>query len=953
MNKSEQKCYQIIFNLINQEKNENGRTFSENDIFNIVDEKLDFFRGIYNKEEIRREVIINELLMNINISIGSSDTIYCLNNIKWINDYKQNNNNFTHWDNYKKYLSETVNLTDDVIYEIDKSTDHILDGMANPKLADFTKKGMVIGYVQSGKTSNYVGLINKSIDVGYKFIVVLAGMHNNLRQQTQMRIDQGVVGHSRLSGVRTKCGVGNLIGVNLPPVQLLTTADYSGNFNAVAANTTGINFLLDTPLIAVVLKNRSVLENLNDWIEGFLTNNNINQSEKPILIIDDECDQASIDTNFNADNYDVPKEDENGEVIMDTPSAINGQINSLLQKFKKRAYVGYTATPYANIFIPIDNPHYKNIFPEHFIVRLDQPKTYLGPEKYFDVDDVDDNTLPGLLLTYDEEGFYNEIREYQIDSKNNTITREITIPDSLTTATYLFILSGAIRMFRGQQEKHMSMLIHVSYLTNVQTHLRKQFEAKWGEITYNINENDTTIHGELQKLFEGEYSNTMGISSNIPAQKDISEIYRTNFSKLENYDLPTSYTILKEYIKKFIIAVEIIDINSKSTGNLNFHLYPNGRKVIAIGGNTMARGLTLEGLHTSYFVRNAGAYDTLMQMGRWFGYRTHFSDLCRIITTDQIAQNFGEVCRAEIIMRNDIDAMVRANVPPKEFLIRIRTSANRFAVTGKLGMSGAMQTQWSGGEIISRLISRNPDVVNHNFDVLKNLITTISPSHTNEIIKNNIVYKNIPRRFLKIIAAMKVVNNSGQLNFEKIEEYYELCKFEYIDIVIIGKSTSNSLLSVNYTFNDYEIGLSERNSEETSNNRYDNELFRVKNSKLTDANYLSNFISEDDKNTLTDKQLQNPNILCSKILNPIISFLPINPYYFYSKEEINRVSRPNLQNIDKRIEEIKAPNSANFKSIPFGISVATPLYGPNNTVLNQESVLVGLTVLNAINNNNN
>ena len=952
MNKSEESSYQIIFNLINQEKNENGTTFSENDICIIVDEKLPFLRGLNNKEEIRRDVIITELLMNINISIGSSDTIYSVNNIKWINDYKQNNSNFNHWDNYKRYLTEIVNLPDDVIFEIDKSTDHILDGMANPNLIDFNKKGMAIGYVQSGKTSNYVGLINKSIDVGYKFIVVLAGMHNNLRQQTQMRIDQGVVGYSRLNGEMTKCGIGNLTKVKLPQVQFLTTADYNGDFSSVLATKSGVNFKLDTPLIAVIKKNKSVLDNLNNWLENSIGLDNQQQSHKPILIIDDECDQASVNTKFNPNNYDAPIEDEHGNINYEnTPSAINGQINSLLQKFSKRAYVGYTATPYANIFIPINNPNYQDVFPEDFIVRLDQPSTYLGPEKYFDVDNVEDDTLPGLLLTSDEESFYNEISQYKRNPDDNTIT----IPNSLITATYLFILSGAIRMFRGQQKKHMSMLIHVSYLTSIQKHLRIQFKAKWIEISKKIDENDSTLHGELQKLFEGEFCNTMGILSTIHAQKDISEMYKSNFSKLENYDIPKTYAELKKHIKSFIRGVDnnIIAVNSQSTDNLNFHLYPNGRKVIAIGGNTMARGLTLEGLHTSYFVRNAGAYDTLMQMGRWFGYRTHYSDLCRIITTDQIAQNFGEVCRAEIIMRNDIDAMVRANVPPREFLIRIRTSANRFAVTGKLGMSGIMQTQWSGGEIISRLISRNPDVVNENFDILNKLITNISSNHSKEVIKNNIVYKNIPRRFLKNIAALKVVNNSGQLNFEKIEEYYELCKFDFIDIVIIGKSTSSLLSSVNYIFDDYEIGLSERNSEETSNNRYDHELFRVKNSKLTDANYLSNFISEDDENTLTDKQLQNPNILCSKISNPIISFLPINPYYFYSKEEIDRGSRPNLQNIDERIEEIKDPNSDNFKSIPFGISVATPLYGPNNTVLNQETMLVGLAVLNAINNNNN
>ena len=457
----------------------------------IIREEVMRFQVMYPLDtypSINWEGIINELESHYTITIGSSETLYN-HKIPWIRNYKQNNPNlsdFPFWNNYKRHLFENQQLPQTVIDEIDQSTDAILDGMSNPNETDkFEKKGLVIGYVQSGKTGNYVGLINKAIDVGYQFIVVLAGMHNNLRQQTQFRIDQGVNGKQKINGEETAVGVGTLMNRFDTQTQSLTTADANGDFNSAAANMNGINFNLEAPLIAVIKKNVHPLKNMNKWLENVIGINMESQSNKAVLIIDDEADQASINNNFKIEDLDAPITDEDGNVDEENrPTAINAGIVNLLNKFSRRCYTGYTATPYANVLIPLDNENHQSIFPEDFIVRLKQPSNYLGPEKYFD------QGLPGIMEIDSTEGFPAQVKAYYKEE-----LEELEVPESLKIATKQFIVSGALRFFRGQESSHMSMLIHVSHLTMIQNHLGDIFKTYWNDLKDAI-ENNSQSYGQ-------------------------------------------------------------------------------------------------------------------------------------------------------------------------------------------------------------------------------------------------------------------------------------------------------------------------------------------------------------------------------------------------------------------------------------------------------------------------
>ncbi|GER58858.1 endonuclease [Patiriisocius marinus] len=901
----------------------------------IIRETVFSFQNIYSPDiypNINWEGVINELESHYTITIGISETLYN-HRIPWVRNYKQNNPNlsdFPFWNNYKRYLSEIQQLPQTVIDEIDQSTDAILDGMSNPRETDhFEKKGLVIGYVQSGKTGNYVGLINKAIDVGYQFIVVLAGMHNNLRQQTQFRIDQGVNGKQKINGVETKVGVGTLMNRFDNQTQSLTTADVKGDFNSAAANMNGINFNLEAPLIAVIKKNVHPLKNMNKWLENVIGINMESQSNKAVLIIDDEADQASINNNFKLEDLDAPIVDEDGNIDEENrPTAINAGIVDLINKFSRRCYTGYTATPYANVLIPLDNEHHQSIFPEDFIVRLKQPSNYLGPEKYFE------EGLPGIMEINSIEGFPGQLKSYYKEE-----LEELNMPDSLKVAAKQFIVSGALRFFRGQERSHMSMLIHVSHLTMIQNGLGDVFKNYWNELKDSIENNNETMWTELSDLFHG--GNIDGLQVQVNNQQFYTQAYSENESFANNnFDLPTNFSELRDHIRSFIAAVEILVVNGHKDNkgqSLDYHLYPHGRKVIAIGGNTMSRGLTLEGLHTSYFIRHARTFDTLMQMGRWFGYRSNYADLCRIITTTEIAIDFGEICYADTIMNENISAMIRSNASPRDFLIKIRQSTTSLSVTSKMGVAGPMRLSWAGGEVITNSISRKPDTIINNHNILCKIIDRIKDRCNINEFDNKLIFKNV--NIDGELDELKndnflIINNNGSLDFDKIFEFYKKSGYETIDVVIVGRKPGKQ---DNYTFIDKEIGLAQRNTARRNETEPNPNHFKVPNGKLTDANYLSDFIG-DKKDELNIKEKRTPSVTCLYLERPIITFVALDPMFFYSSINVSRGDTPSIENMHSGLEDLKDNDFGQYIALPYGISIATPSCLPNSRSINNNSV---------------
>ncbi|MDO4228657.1 MAG: hypothetical protein Q4C98_02490 [Capnocytophaga sp.] len=191
-------------------------------------------------------------------SVGKGEVTILSDNIEpWLDEEKANIN-FELWNRYKSYLAEKDPSFP--INELDDFTDKILDKCVNPKKeGSWDRRGMVVGNVQSGKTANYVGLINKATDAGYKVIIIIAGTISSLRRQTQERIDSGYIGRSSSAFIQqnqnTSIGVGKY-KINTD-IYSLTSSYYKGNdegdFSESVANKLNIP-IGRNPIVLVIKK---------------------------------------------------------------------------------------------------------------------------------------------------------------------------------------------------------------------------------------------------------------------------------------------------------------------------------------------------------------------------------------------------------------------------------------------------------------------------------------------------------------------------------------------------------------------------------------------------------------------------------------------------------------------------------------------------------------------------
>jgi hypothetical protein len=442
-----------------------------------------------------------------------------------------------YWSRYKKLLMSR-RLPANVITSTDAVTDTILDRMGNPnERGSWDRKGMVVGHVQSGKTQNYTGLVCKAADAGYRLIVVIAGIHNNLRNQTQARIDEGFVGRDtgRLERKETKdkpraIGVGRFDD-RRAPVSLTTTLK---DFNTATAtpNTSQIASYA-VPVVLVIKKNSSTLANLVDWLKEHSTAHGSDMVDQPMLLIDDEADNASIDIKYGK-----------GEV-----SRINGQIRELLNLFRRSCYVGYTATPFANIFIDPENDNdvYKqDLFPRHFIIGLDAPSNYFGARKVF-IDGVpeDDDAEPVHLRYISDNADVLPVK--------HKIDHDITsLPASMVDALRVFLVSRAIRNLRGQADQHASMLVNASRFTGIQGLIRNRLHESLRQI-----EDALRIDGALEDAAE--------------RNPEIGELKRCWAEEYSGAGF--EWGEIREHLLPVAASTRVVSVNAASSGSLD---YENG-----------------------------------------------------------------------------------------------------------------------------------------------------------------------------------------------------------------------------------------------------------------------------------------------------------------------------------------------------------------------------------------
>ena len=700
-----------------------------------IEEILKFVSNQINLNEEEYKNAKKKLYARMKIRMDRGVCLKDYNHKPWYNVYKSTKETFPFWQRYKEYLINDKKFSNNIINALDESTDDIMDMLANPeKDGNFSRRGLIIGDVQSGKTATYIALINKAADAGYKVIILLTGTIEKLRQQTQGRIDEGFTGFDSNAMEKKHIAHIGVSNYNEKDMLVMSYTTKSSDFKKATAGQI-ISNNSSIPVIFVVKKNKSVLNRLQQWLVSFNSKNGT--IEYPMLLIDDEADAASINTNNDDTN----------------PTAINAAIRSLLKIFIRSNYVAFTATPYANIFInpdTTDDMLNDDLFPKDFIYSLNAPSNYIGASSIF-IDYKDDygKVIPAK---YKYMLHNNDDCEDFIPERHRKDYLPKKLPESLKEALASFIIVNAIRDLRGHHNTHRTMLINVSRYIDVQN-----------KLTDIIKEYMKTIIEEIRNY--SKMDNALK-HSNIKYIKDVYDKYYARLNEYVKAEQTFSWKQIQETLYKSSASIEISSVNSGNASKiLDYENYEKGLRLIAVGGLSLSRGLTLEGLVISYFYRNSKMYDTLMQMGRWFGYRTGYEDLCQIWMTNSSQEWYSNIAEATDELRKDIVRMRNANRTPKDFGLQVRADNNSLLVTALNKMRSAQEytitVSLSGLYKETPYITDNKEVNNHNLTAVnKFILSIVDKKHTDENIKlalkSKLQFLNIPKE--KIIDFLYTYN---------------------------------------------------------------------------------------------------------------------------------------------------------------------------------------------------
>lgn len=568
------------------------------------------------------------------------------------------------------------------IDSVDASSSKVVAHTPEPHTAHFASRGLVVGYVQSGKTTNFTAVAAKLADVKYKFIIVLSGIHNGLRRQTQERLEQQLTQGNKST-------------------EWSKLTDLDRDFHTPSQSHMSLFGSPNQVVLAVVKKNADVLRRLVKWLDTQQGRQSLRNA--PVLIIDDEADQASVAT-----------------------SSINPLITKMLGLMPRHTYIGYTATPFANVFI--DPSDEQDLYPRDFILNLPRPEGYFGPEQVFGKDSFadDDQTTDGHdMVRRIPDGDVTFLRPGYRDAAEDFVPK---ITDEVREALRWFWMATAARRARGQRDKHSTMLIHTSVKTAVHASFEDPLKDEIRKHRKMIQSRNSNLLRELQKQWEAETSRV-----------DAGEWGRSQNSFHE---------ILAE-LEGVLEDCEVFIDNSQSESRIDYSGDPV--VAVAVGGNTLSRGLTLEGLVVSLFVRGARQYDTLLQMGRWFGYRTGYEDLPRIWTTEELELAFRHLSQVEMEMRQDIERYQHENKTPMEAAVRIRTHP-LLQITQKMGAAAPAEISYAGSRLQTRYYDRlDSDTLRTNLQAASRLVSAAANRSMDRRIgsSEHVVYEGVDAKDIK------------------------------------------------------------------------------------------------------------------------------------------------------------------------------------------------------------
>ena len=810
--------------------------FSGVDLTNLVNKKIDSFEIIFDDiaSPEDREIIFRKVFAGASRTMEDGvglDNNQVENFKPWYEDRKGNIESI-YWQDYKTHLvvneDWTDGLEDGTINSLDRSTDKILSNCADPEGPDIQRRGMVVGNVQAGKTANYLGVIAKAADAGYKVIIIVAGILEDLRKQTQIRLEEGFVGINDVNGEKVGVGIVSERDAKYKPI---CVTDRDHDLSKYKINSDLENITQTAPYVIVVKKNTRALGYLNKWLNKLRKDYENDKIPLPMLLIDDEADNASIDVRSrrrraveqNSNNATTNSQEPYPEELEQfNVSKINQLLRLVLKKFTKCTYIGYTATPFANIFISpltFNEVLEEDLFPRNFIYYLEPASNYFGPNESF-IEKKYDKFLQEIDIEETENG-------EGITLPHRKEFRLKALPNSLKKAIHNYIISTSIRWVDGDVNEHSSMLVNASCYSDVQISIAEKidrYKRKVEEsliasagLSDEIASKNSVFYRELKKLWEEEYSQ---------------DIVHMDWSKLKN--------VIHNVASKIVVAV--VNKVPGVSERLNYEKYPNGRLVIAVGGYSLSRGLTLKGLICSYYLRTSRMYDTILQMGRWFGYRDGYENICRLFMTNNSMEDFEHI--TEVI--NDLNQQIRIlflnGQTPEEFALTVRShpDVRRLMVTSRPKLGAAerviLTLSYAQRLVGDYLIPKDKKDIRNNIENGFNFINKLANQFKenrlmndfNPGLSNTYAFKNIPFDEILKLAENHIVSpenvqieKPSLISYMKERQHRELQKWD----VIIDSQSYNGPLGIDLS------GLNIRPVDRTL--RIDSKFLKNKKSILT------------------------------------------------------------------------------------------------------------------------
>lgn len=636
------------------------------------------------------------------------------------------------WQCYRRLLIRGKGFREDVVNIMQDANIKILRQLSRDTHETGAVKGLVVGNVQSGKTANMAALMAMAADAGWNMFIVLSGMMENLRVQTLKRLVEDLNSNS--------CKLNWEAIDNPQKIEQFGKRLVDKSFTAES----------NMRYLTVCLKNTKRLENLIYWL------NRDENSRKDIrlLIIDDEADQASINTETEAKRTAINR------LILNLINNRTSKGEQACCNFQAVNYIGYTATPYANVLNEPPGP--ESLYPSNFITTLSVSDEYFGPQQIFgyESEDDDSNSFPGLdIVRLINEDDIEDIKDIQEAKKKD-------IPESLIDAICWFLCGVAYMRYIGYK-KPVSMLVHTSRLTiahNIMGNaIRSFFEQRKQtgiiELCRNLWERESNRFSKSD--FISQYNNY----ANIPSINDYPEfeVLRKHIEHLLSSGL-TSLEMDSDNRIEYGAGIHLC-IDNSDKNNVNSRLiYPNDNEMpcdapafLVIGGNTLSRGLTIEGLLSTYFLRPAGCADTLMQMGRWFGYRKGYELIPRIWLSMRVRDQFRFISEMDQKLRNEIKFMARIGQDPSECGPKIMTSPStkflQIVSDNKRRNAVGADYDFAGHTMETGVFTNNARLLRSNLNLLSEFVGSLGNPSTdvngNPYAADNKVWKDISPQSIK------------------------------------------------------------------------------------------------------------------------------------------------------------------------------------------------------------